>query len=264
MTEVGKMISYTKSNEDSSQEGSTHNLYENHSNIESEDSLSQRIASPSSNTNQLLTVPASTIYNENESPKVFVSSLGELSTDIGTNFNPQTSVILKEDENNLPLAQASDKQENFYIPPPAEPFSVSTNQQVTNNYEYKTERNSYLPPVENHGYLPPTQRFVIRPTYAPAFIRKTSAPVPTPAVSYQSIQQTFSNEVSYFFFVLFTDAITYLIQMTLRLNHKINFPDKKYINTNNQHTNCYNTNSNNNNNSTKINGRKNFWQTNSK
>lgn len=214
MIEVGKMISYTNTNQDSSQEGSIQNLYENHSTIESEDSLSQRIASPSSNTNQLVTVPASPIYNENESPKVFVSSLGELSTDIGTNFNPRTSVILKEDENNLPSSQdsieseASDKQENFYIPPPAEPFSVSTNQEVTNNYEHKTERNDYLPPVENNGYLPPTPRFVVRPSYAPAFVRKVAAPVPTPAVSYQNIQQTFSNEVSYFC-VLFTNAITY-------------------------------------------------------
>lgn len=205
MFEVEKMISYTSTNQDSSQEGSTNNLYGNQANIESEDSLSQRIASPSSNTNQLVTVPDANIYNENESSKVFVSSLGELSTDIGTNFNPQTSVILKEDEINLPLShdniesEASDKQENFYIPPPAEPFMLSSNQAVTNTFEHKTERNDYLPPVENHGYLPPTQRFVVRPSYAPAFVKKVSAPVPTPAVSYQSIQQTFSNEVSLFF-----------------------------------------------------------------
>lgn len=202
MFEVEKMISYTSNNQDSSQEGSTNNLYENQANIESEDSLSQRIGSPSSNTNQLVTVPADNIYNENESEKVFVSSLGELSTDIGTNFNPQTSVILKEDENNLPLShdsiesEASDKQENFYIPPPAEPFMLSSHQQVTNIFEHKTERNDYLPPVQNHGYLPPTQRFVVRPSYAPAFVKKVSTPVSTPAVSYQSIQQTFSNEVS--------------------------------------------------------------------
>lgn len=213
MTEVDKMISYTHSSQDSSQEGSTNNLYGNQPTLESEDSYSQRIASPSSNTNQLVSGPTSYNYNENESSKVFVSSLGELSTDIGTNFNPQTSVILKEDGNNLPLSEdiiesgASDKQESYYVPPPAEPFSLRINNEEVADVERRTEGNDYLPPVENtgylppvenNGYLPPTQRFVVRPTYAPAFVKKVTVPVPTPAVSYQNIQQTFSNEVSFF------------------------------------------------------------------